>query len=93
MDPYGNEKGSKEIPINLPGDQDSVHIKGLEYLRLITGSNSEKFVINGRGWGHGLGLSQWGARGMALKAPKGSSNYFKEILRHYYTDVNIEKFY
>ena len=93
LDPYGNEKGSKEIPINLPGDQDSVHIKGLENLRLITGSNSEKFVINGRGWGHGLGLSQWGTRGMALKAPKGSSNYFKEILRHYYTDVNIEKFY
>jgi len=36
-------------------------------------------VINGKGWGHGVGMSQWGARGMA------DDGYtYEEILQHYY---------
>ncbi len=41
-------------------------------------------VINGKGWGHGLGLSQYGAKSMA------EAGYtYKEILTHYYTGVEI----
>ncbi|SHH78630.1 stage II sporulation protein D [Caloranaerobacter azorensis DSM 13643] len=40
------------------------------------------------GYGHGVGMSQWGANGMAKK---GST--FKEILKHYYTGVEIKKIY
>ncbi len=36
------------------------------------------------GFGHGVGMSQWGANGMAKK---GST--FQEILEHYYTGINI----
>ncbi|MEM7771721.1 MAG: SpoIID/LytB domain-containing protein [Cyanobacteria bacterium P01_A01_bin.37] len=37
------------------------------------------FVINGRGFGHGVGMSQWGAQGMA------SSGYnYQQILGHYF---------
>ncbi|MBP7223389.1 MAG: stage II sporulation protein D [Sedimentibacter sp.] len=36
------------------------------------------------GYGHGVGMSQWGAEGMANKG----YNY-KEILKHYYTGVEI----
>jgi stage II sporulation protein D len=36
------------------------------------------------GYGHGVGMSQWGAEGMANKG----YNY-EEILKHYYTDVEI----
>ena len=36
------------------------------------------------GYGHGVGMSQWGAEGMANEG----FNY-KEILKHYYTDVEI----
>ena len=39
-----------------------------------------EFVFLGRGWGHGVGLCQNGAYGMALA---GAS--YDEILRHYYT--------
>lgn len=39
------------------------------------------------GYGHGVGMSQWGANGMA----KNGSNY-EEILKHYYTGVEIRKF-
>ncbi|HEX2046008.1 MAG TPA: SpoIID/LytB domain-containing protein [Gaiellaceae bacterium] len=42
------------------------------------------FVLDGRGWGHAVGMSQWGAFGMA----KGGSSY-REILGHYYTDVSL----
>jgi stage II sporulation protein D len=43
-----------------------------------------EFVFLGRGWGHGVGLCQNGAYGMALA---GASS--EEILHHYYTGVDI----
>ena len=43
-------------------------------------------VITGGGWGHGLGLSQWGTY---ERARKGQSA--RRILRHYYTDTTVEK--
>ncbi len=46
------------------------------------------FIIKGRGNGHGVGMCQFGARGMALKG----YNY-KTIIHHYYTGVKIEKIY
>ena len=50
-----------------------------------TGSQGEpEFVFLGRGWGHGVGLCQNGAYGMALA---GAS--FDAILRHYYTGIDI----
>lgn len=49
--------------------------------------------IRGYGWGHGLGLSQWGAEGMAAKAPASAKDYYKTILMHYYTGVTIDKAY
>jgi stage II sporulation protein D len=42
--------------------------------------------VTGRGWGHGVGMSQWGARGMA-QAGFG----YRDILRHYYRGAKIEK--
>jgi stage II sporulation protein D len=44
----------------------------------------ERFVITGKGWGHGVGLCQVGAFGMAQE---GST--FDEILRHYYTGIRL----
>ncbi|HEY8829067.1 MAG TPA: SpoIID/LytB domain-containing protein [Candidatus Limnocylindria bacterium] len=37
------------------------------------------FVFTGKGFGHGVGMSQWGAQGMAL----GGASY-QQILAHYY---------
>ena len=47
-----------------------------------------KVHIEGYGWGHGLGLSQWGARGWAAKGMKSA-----DILRHYYKGITIKKLY
>jgi stage II sporulation protein D len=40
--------------------------------------------IRGRGWGHGIGMSQWGAFGYAKKGRS-----WKKILRHYYRDTKL----
>jgi stage II sporulation protein D len=42
-------------------------------------------VIDGRGWGHGVGLSQYGAYGFALR--EGRDHSF--ILAHYYTGSEL----
>ncbi len=44
------------------------------------------FTITGRGWGHGIGMSQWGAYGLA-KHGRG----YKAILRRYYTGIGFAK--
>ena len=45
-------------------------------------------ILEGLGYGHGVGFCQWGAIGMA----RAGKNY-KRILNHYYNDVTIEKLY
>ena len=42
------------------------------------------FVFTGQGFGHGVGLSQWGAQGMAL----GGASY-QQILAHYYVGTGL----
>ena len=54
---------------------------------LAPAARAEKEVkIKGRGWGHGLGMSQYGAYGRALN---GKSS--KQILEHYYKDAGVRK--
>jgi peptidoglycan hydrolase-like amidase len=43
-----------------------------------------EFVFLGRGWGHGVGMCQNGAFGMAL-----AGETYDRILRHYYTGIDI----
>lgn len=43
-------------------------------------------TINTKGYGHGVGMSQYGANKMAL-----SGNKYDDILKYYYTDVEIKK--
>ena len=43
-----------------------------------------RFIFWGRGFGHGVGMSQWGAQGMAL----GGANY-EQILKHYYQGIAL----
>ena len=57
---------------------------------LITGIRKERgageavFIISGRGYGHGVGMSQWGAKAMA---DAGFS--YKQILMHYYRGTRV----
>ncbi len=43
------------------------------------------FVIDGRGWGHGVGMSQYGAQGYALDGWR-----YPRILAHYYRGTDLQ---
>jgi stage II sporulation protein D len=42
------------------------------------------FVLTGHGWGHGIGMGQWGARGYALRGLG-----YERILAHYYPGTRL----
>ncbi|NLM27002.1 MAG: SpoIID/LytB domain-containing protein [Clostridiaceae bacterium] len=48
-------------------------------------TSSGTYVFNGRGWGHGVGMSQEGAKGFARQG----YNY-EQILQHYFTGITVE---
>lgn len=52
-----------------------------------TGANTG-FVFEGKGWGHGIGMSQYGAKGMA----EAGFDYV-DILLHYFPGTNLENAY
>ena len=69
-------------------------IKGTDFRKLFD-LNSSNFSIafkgsnvsiSCKGYGHGVGMSQWGANAMAKE---GCS--YEEILKHYYTGIDIEE--
>jgi stage II sporulation protein D len=49
------------------------------------GAASADYVIDGRGFGHGVGMSQYGAYGYALQEGRD----FRWILGHYYPGTNV----
>lgn len=46
--------------------------------------DADTYIFNGGGYGHGIGMSQWGARGMAE-----SGFSYDAILKHYYTGIAL----
>lgn len=80
-------KGTKTIP----GEKIEI-LYGLDSALYDFSIKGKNLVITGYGYGHGLGLSQWGAEEMAEKYAKGK-DYYKTILTHYFTGTKIEKLY
>lgn len=77
------QNGSPQYEQSISTDKRKLHP--------ITGQPDESIIITGFGFGHGLGLSQWGAKAMAEQGAKGDTTYFKEILKHYYQGTAIKK--
>jgi stage II sporulation protein D len=50
--------------------------------------NVARFVFTGKGWGHGVGLCQVGAYGMAR-----SGASYEQIVKHYYRGIALSKAY
>lgn len=82
----------------IEGDKGTVEVTGdLRIRRLLGGLKStlfevkregDAFVIRGAGFGHGVGMCQMGAIGMAE-----AGKSFKDILGHYYRGTHIHKLY
>lgn len=95
IDEKGNKKAMALDNINII-DKDGNILKvdeinyiitdgGIKSVNIETIPSAVNFTIYGNGYGHGVGMSQWGAEGMALNG----YNY-EEILKYYYKGVDIE---
>jgi stage II sporulation protein D len=88
------------IELRVDGSRSSTTVHGFDVRRLLDLRESlmvievqrdadgkiEAVVFAGKGWGHGVGLCQVGAYGMAVR---GAS--YQEILAHYYSGTVLEK--
>lgn len=70
-----------------------MHIRGLLGLKdnvfrfLTVGQGAQRrWIFYGRGWGHGVGMCQTGAYGMALEGAT-----FQQILAHYYPGTDLRR--
>lgn len=78
----------KNIKIN------SITLTGIEFRKLLNlrstdfeiSTENNNYIITTKGYGHGVGMSQYGANGMAKENYK-----YDEILKYYYSDIEIEK--
>ncbi|MFQ5456522.1 MAG: SpoIID/LytB domain-containing protein, partial [Nitrospirota bacterium] len=93
--PYLRSKMGRIMGIRIIHSKGELFLKGGEFRRIVgnTFLPSTKFEIvemnddihlSGHGAGHGLGLCQWGAKGMADLGYR-----FNEILKHYYPGTKI----
>jgi stage II sporulation protein D len=94
--PLSRSYSGRVKEVQVTGTQGSRVLKG-ENFRIAAGLASTLFNVvpvgegqptdfsfAGRGWGHGLGLSQWGARGLA------EAGYtYLQILGHYYPGATL----
>ncbi|HEY9706707.1 MAG TPA: SpoIID/LytB domain-containing protein [Oculatellaceae cyanobacterium] len=94
MTPERTTNNGRVITMIVKGDRASRRISG-NALRSALGVRSTLFVVNptdkgfqlqGRGYGHGIGLSQWGARNLAQKG----INY-QQIVTHYYQNATLAR--
>ncbi|SFE62737.1 stage II sporulation protein D [Thermoanaerobacter thermohydrosulfuricus] len=76
-----------KIPVNAPDFRMAIGSEKLKSTMIDEVSyDGSKLVIKGRGFGHGVGMSQWGAYQMAKEGKKA-----KDILNYYFKSINIVK--
>lgn len=62
-----------------------INVLGSNDVKAVAGTASNLFVFTGKGWGHGIGMSQEGAKGFALQGYT-----YEQILKHYFTGITIQ---
>lgn len=76
-----------KTPVNAPDFRMAIGSERLKSTMIDEVSyDGSKLVIKGRGFGHGVGMSQWGAYQMAKEGKKA-----KDILNYYFKGINIVK--
>ncbi len=96
--PYDASYG-RVATITVAGTSGSVTMPGTEFytdlglnsdLFSITAINGSSVSIEGQGWGHGIGMGQWGALGYAIGQDNGDGNWtYTQIVNHYYGPAQL----
>lgn len=79
----------KKMPVSLKEPAESGRWNDPASIHRIIRPADDIVIFNGRGRGHGVGMSQWGAR---LLAEKNKYEY-KQILQYYYQGITLKKAY
>lgn len=85
---FGMEIGRKDIDIKANEEKKAVWQGVSQKYHLLKGNKEEKILFYGYGKGSGIGLSNWGAKGMADASPE---NTCQVILQHYYPGTVLNK--
>ena len=93
-DSYGNPVLEKKIPVAV-SDQPLVSLPAdvQKNLHRVVRSDNTFIRFSGRGFGHGVGMSQWGAKTLAEQAVANEQNVYQRILEKYYQGVTLVKAY
>ena len=75
-----------KINDNLINARDMYNKLGLKSTDFEINQVGSNVIINTKGYGHGVGMSQYGAEGMAKEGYK-----YDEILKYYYSGIKINK--
>ncbi len=75
--------------IGSDGTVAQVGTGSMPYIATVDGTEQlvpagDSFTVTGTGWGHNVGMSQWGAYAMATQGKN-----FEEILKFYYTGIEL----
>ncbi len=86
-------KPSNELYVQGAGQMSVLNVLSSAIARIFAPQSgntvsSGEYTFNGNGWGHGVGMSQWGAKAMA---DKGFT--YEDILTFYYTGTYLENAY
>jgi len=71
--------------VNFTGNQVTQKL-GLRSNYFEIKQDNDNVIVTTKGYGHGVGMSQYGANGMAKEGYT-----YKDILNHYYTNIQISK--
>lgn len=102
IEPVAFSSSSRVTEVEVTGDESRARLRrpqiraalGLkEYLFVVDRETDARgqvvaFVFTGRGWGHGVGMCQTGAYGLAKEGYS-----FKAILQKYYTGAKLQQLY
>ena len=91
------KKDGRVVEVKITYSNGSVRLKGNDFRLMFPSQTikslyftSEKkgkgLLLKGHGWGHGVGMCQWGAKGMA-----DAGFAYKNIISHYYKNIRLVK--
>ena len=97
--PFNESSFGRVASITLNGTSGSITIPGTEFyvdlglksdLFSVTSTDGTNAFISGQGWGHGIGMGQWGALGYAIGQDNGDGNWaYQQIVNHYYGPAQL----
>ena len=95
-----SSKGSPRVgTVEIKTDQALIFLRGTDFRSILGNTNlrstwftakasGSDYIFHGRGYGHGVGMCQWGAKGMSEEGKT-----YQEILEFYYPKAVIKKIY